>query len=94
MKQLLFFLLLMGLFPGEQGQAPAPAQLRECDSREHTISVPWKLGGPGTQTITAVAPEQDHQTITLKREGFSEGFYDNDARKKGWIKIPSPGYLC
>nr|WP_295867361.1 hypothetical protein [uncultured Chitinophaga sp.] len=59
----------------------APAQLREGDSWKHTISVPWELGGPGTQTVTVVALDQRHQTVTLKREGFSEGFYDNDAQQ-------------
>ncbi|NML37230.1 hypothetical protein HHL17_08465 [Chitinophaga sp. G-6-1-13] len=59
----------------------APAQLHEGDTWKHTISVPWELGGPGTQTITVMALDNEHQTVTLKREGYSEGFYDNDAKQ-------------
>lgn len=59
----------------------APAQLHEGDSWKHTITVPWELGGPGTQTVTVMALDKEHQTVTLKREGYSEGFYDNDTKQ-------------
>ncbi|MCO5946232.1 hypothetical protein [Mucilaginibacter flavidus] len=56
----------------------APATLKEGDTWAADITVPWELGGPGKQTISVVAIDANHNTITLKRDGTSEGFFDND----------------
>jgi len=59
----------------------APATLKEGDTWAADISVPWELGGPGKQTITVIAIDAKHNTITLKRDGTSEGFFDNDRKE-------------
>lgn len=59
----------------------APEMLKEGDTWAADIAVPWELGGPGKQTITVIAIDAQHSTITLKRDGTSEGFFDNDRKE-------------
>jgi hypothetical protein len=58
-----------------------PSTLREGDQWENVISQPWELGGPGKQTVHVMQIDKLHHSITLKREGSSEGFYDHDAKQ-------------
>jgi hypothetical protein len=59
----------------------APATLKEGDTWAADITVPWELGGPGKQTITVIAIDAGHNTITLKRDGTSEGYFDHDMKQ-------------
>jgi hypothetical protein len=63
-----------------------PEKIKKGDTWHVTIPQAWELGGPGTQTVTVVAIDNLNNTITLKREGTSEGFYDNDAKRIGVTK--------
>jgi hypothetical protein len=58
-----------------------PSNLKKGDSWKITIPQPWELGGAGTQTVTVMDVDKKNNTITLKREGGSDGFYDNDAHQ-------------
>jgi hypothetical protein len=58
-----------------------PATLHEGDQWIVNISQPWELGGPGQQTVQVIQIDKLHHSITLKRKGGSEGFYDNDAKE-------------
>lgn len=70
-----------GLLYSELVWGKAPRSIREGDSWQVAITQPWELGGPGTQTITVIALDAKHQTVTLLREGSSEGFFDNDQKQ-------------
>jgi hypothetical protein len=70
-----------GLLYSELIWGPIRPNLKEGDSWQHTISQPWELGGPGTQVIRVIALDERHQTVTLQREGDSEGFFDNDLQQ-------------
>jgi hypothetical protein len=63
-----------------------PEKIKSGDTWKVNIPEPWELGGPGTQTVTVIATDEKNNTVTLKREGTSEGFYDNDAKKIGIVK--------
>jgi len=58
-----------------------PAKIRKGDTWQVTIPQAWELGGPGVQTVTVVDIDAGNHTVRLKREGNSEGFYDNDAKQ-------------
>jgi len=58
-----------------------PAKIKTGDHWQTSISQAWELGGAGAQTITVMSIDENNHTATLKREGGSEGFYDNDARQ-------------
>jgi len=58
-----------------------PAKFRNGDSWQVTIPQAWELGGPGVQTVTVVDIDARNHMVRLKREGSSEGFYDNDAKQ-------------
>lgn len=70
-----------GLLYSEFIWGPIPAKLHEGDTWQHTISQAWELGGPGTQTVKVIAVDPQHATITLQREGTSEGFFDHDVQQ-------------
>lgn len=70
-----------GLLYSELIWGPIRTSLHEGDSWQHTISQPWELGGPGIQVIKVIALDERHQTVTLQREGNSEGFFDNDLKQ-------------
>jgi len=59
----------------------APASFKEGDTWQADITQPWELGGAGKQTIKVIAIDAKHHTVTLLREGSSEGFYDNDRKQ-------------
>jgi hypothetical protein len=59
----------------------APGSVQEGDTWNVNISQAWELGGAGTQTVTVMAMDVRNHTITLKREGTSEGFYDSDYKQ-------------
>ncbi|MEP6613988.1 MAG: hypothetical protein ABJA76_18930 [Mucilaginibacter sp.] len=59
----------------------APASLKEGDTWAADITVPWELGGAGKQTITVISIDANHNTITLKRDGNSEGYFDHDMKQ-------------
>jgi hypothetical protein len=63
-----------------------PDKIKSGDTWTVTIPQPWELGGSGTQTITVLDIDEKNNTIMLKREGTSEGFYDHDAKNVGIIK--------
>lgn len=58
-----------------------PAKIHAGDSWEVVIPQAWELGGAGSQTVTVVDLDDVNHTIRLKREGRSEGFYDNDIKQ-------------
>jgi len=58
-----------------------PAGLKEGDTWQADITQPWELGGAGKQTVKVMAIDAKHNTITLLREGNSEGFYDGDRKQ-------------
>lgn len=58
-----------------------PTTLHEGDQWEAVINQPWELGGSGKQTVTIMQIDKLHHSITLKREGSGEGFYDGDAKQ-------------
>lgn len=58
-----------------------PAKIHTGDSWKVAIPEAWELGGAGLQTITVLDIDDLNHTIRLKREGSSEGFYDNDIKQ-------------
>ncbi len=58
-----------------------PASLKEGDTWQADLAQPWELGGAGKQTGKVIAIDAIHNTITLLREGSSEGFYDGDRKQ-------------
>ncbi|HEY8928893.1 MAG TPA: hypothetical protein VIM55_06865 [Mucilaginibacter sp.] len=70
-----------GLLFSELVWGKLPAKLHEGDSWQVELTQAWELGGPGTQTVTVMQMDAEHHTITLKREGNSEGFFDGDAKQ-------------
>ena len=70
-----------GLLYSELIWGPIHPVIHEGDSWKVTISQPWELGGPGTQVVKVKALDQRHHTVTLQREGESEGFFDSDQKK-------------
>jgi hypothetical protein len=42
------------------------------------IGAPWELGPPGNQTVTIIAIDHAHHTITLMREGSGKGLFANE----------------
>lgn len=58
-----------------------PAKIHAGHSWKVAIPKAWELGGPGSQTITVIDIDDVNNTIRLKREGSSEGFYDNDIKQ-------------
>lgn len=57
-----------------------PGKLKEGDSWEVVIQSPWELGGPGRQKVTVLFLDKNHETVTLKREGYGSGFFDQDTK--------------
>jgi hypothetical protein len=70
-----------GLLYSELVWGPVNKNIQEGDSWKNTISQPWELGGPGTQVIKVIAIDKKNQTLTLQREGSSEGFFDQDKKQ-------------
>ncbi|HZX58797.1 MAG TPA: hypothetical protein VFE54_08730, partial [Mucilaginibacter sp.] len=58
-----------------------PATIHKGDSWKVNIPQAWELGGPGMQTVTVLDIDDVNHTIRLKREGNSEGFFDNDIKQ-------------
>ena len=75
-----------GLLYSELVWGPVKKNIHEGDSWKNTISQPWELGGPGTQVIKVITIDEKNQTVTLQREGNSEGFFDQDKKQ---IEIPT-----
>jgi hypothetical protein len=48
---------------------------------EVSISEPWELGPPGKQTVTVISLDSANHSITLKREGKSEGFFADEKKQ-------------
>jgi hypothetical protein len=67
-----------------------PVKIRKGDSWQVTIPQAWELGGLGTQTITVMGVDAANHTVTLKRQGSADGFYENDAKKLSIIKDGKP----
>jgi hypothetical protein len=56
-----------------------PTHLAAGVSRTEHHEKPWELGGPnGTQTVTVIHADPTTATVTLKREGTSEGFFADE----------------
>lgn len=64
----------------------APDKIKSGDTWTVMIPQEWELGGAGKQTVTVMDMDEKHNTVTLKREGTSEGFYDNDTKQIGITK--------
>ena len=58
-----------------------PAKIKKGDTWTVTIPQAWELGGAGTQTVTVLDIDEKNNTVRLKREGNSEGYYDNDPKQ-------------
>jgi len=58
-----------------------PPKIYKGQSWEADISIPWELGGPGKQTIKVLQIDPENHTITIEREGTSEGFFNGDKRE-------------
>lgn len=71
----------------------APATVKPGDTWTVQIPQPWELGGPGTETVTVMDVDAPNHTIRLKREGSSEGFYDNDQHQIHVVKNGRPCLL-
>jgi hypothetical protein len=67
-----------------------PAKIKTGDTWEVVIPQPWELGGAGKQKITVMEIDENDHMVRLKREGSSEGFYDNDARQITITKDATP----
>jgi hypothetical protein len=47
------------------------------------IDEPWELGGQkGTETVTVIGIDPKTRTATLMREGASEGFFVDEAKRR------------
>ncbi|HXT87083.1 MAG TPA: hypothetical protein VN745_08680 [Verrucomicrobiae bacterium] len=46
-----------------------------------SIAQPWELGPAGQETITIVELDRATHSVTLKREGQGDGYFDNDIKK-------------
>lgn len=46
-----------------------------------SITQPWELGPAGQQTVTVVDLERSTHSVTLKREGQGDGYFDHDAKQ-------------
>jgi len=58
-----------------------PQKVYKDQTWEADISIPWELGGPGKQTIKVLQIDPENHTITIEREGTSEGFFRGDKRE-------------
>jgi hypothetical protein len=58
-----------------------PATIRDGDQWDAIVNQPWELGCEGKQLITVVQIDKLHHSITLKREGSGEGFYQADPKQ-------------
>jgi hypothetical protein len=58
---------------------PAPATLRLGQRWTVDIATPWELGPAGRQTVTVVALDAAHHTVSLEREGSGRGPWLGDA---------------
>ncbi|HEX3384920.1 MAG TPA: hypothetical protein VHS53_07030, partial [Mucilaginibacter sp.] len=67
-----------------------PAKIKTGDTWDVAIPQSWELGGAGTQKITVMEVDEKNHIVRLKREGSSEGFYDNDARQITITKDANP----
>jgi hypothetical protein len=59
----------------------APRKIYKGETWDVNISIPWELGGPGKQTVRVLQVDPENHTVTLEREGTSEGFYADDAKE-------------
>ena len=58
-----------------------PDKIKKGDTWTVNIPIAWELGGAGAQTVTVISIDESNNTVMLKREGNSEGFYDNDIKQ-------------
>lgn len=75
-----------------------PSSLRKGTSWDVVIAEPWELGPAGKETVTVLALDPAEHTVTLRREGSGDGFFDNDAKQvhltkdgKNYTADVSPG---
>ena len=58
-----------------------PKELHEGQTWTVTIAQPWELGPAGEQAITVESMDAATHTVTLKREGSGEGWFDSDPKQ-------------
>ena len=56
-------------------------KLRPGMSWSVSIAKPWELGPAGQETVTVVELDRATHSVTLKREGQGDGYFDNDIKK-------------
>jgi hypothetical protein len=55
--------------------------LRKGMSWDVVIAQPWELGPAGKEKVTVLSVDVKEHSVTLKREGTGEGFFDHDAQQ-------------
>lgn len=58
-----------------------PAELHPGTTWTVNISQPWELGGAGVQMVRVMEIDPYNHSIRLKREGTSDGYFDNDIKQ-------------
>src|SRR5690348_3771281 len=56
-------------------------KLRSGMSWSVSIAQPWELGPAGQETVTVVELDRSTHSVTLKREGQGDGYFDHDAKQ-------------
>ena len=67
-----------------------PANLKPGTIWQVNIRQPWELGPPGIQTVTVVTVNRRDGTVTLKREGASEGLAANEPAQVTLVRKGQP----
>ena len=67
-----------------------PTNLKPGTIWQVNIGQPWELGPPGIQTVTVVSVNHRDGTVTLKREGASEGLAANEPAQVTLIRKGQP----
>jgi hypothetical protein len=67
-----------------------PANLKPGTTWQVAIRQPWELGSAGIQTVTVVTINHLDGTVTLKREGSSEGFAADESAQVTLIRKGQP----
>lgn len=74
-------------------------KLRAGMSWSVSIAQPWELGPAGHETVTVVDLDRSTHSVTLKREGQGDGYFDHDVKQlhvtkagKTYLVDVSPGH--
>ncbi|WPU92853.1 hypothetical protein SNE25_26365 [Mucilaginibacter sabulilitoris] len=58
-----------------------PSNLKVGDTWTVNLVQPWESGGPGKQTVRVEWVNPKNHTICLRRDGDSEGFFEDEAKE-------------